>query len=392
MHVILYIGLVQALFASLVLGVKKPKQPSDKILAAWFLLIAFQFLVEISAVKFANFRFSHSVLLRVAGSLPLIYGPYLYIYARLLISERQVFKKSYWFHFIPFIVFSLSNCILPESVFVLRSGGDITPRLGIKIYMSLVVLSILVYSFVVLRLLKKHETRLHDFFSYSSAKIDLHWLRTAAFSFALAYSFLIVTGLVRMFSRREFITPLIWPDLGLIFFVFAFSYFGFKQSIIFDAPSRNHERNGGRPCPENDSGEEKKGMKYEKSGLSEVKAGRYLDILLRYMEEKKPYLKAELTIQDIARDLGIPKHHLTQVINEKLNKNFYTLVNEYRVEDVKSRMLWEKNKNYTLLAIAYESGFNSKSAFNSIFKKITHMTPTEYRKTHTDPGDLPSAE
>jgi len=386
MHVILYIGIVQALFASLVLGTKKSNQPSDKILKAWFLLIAFQFLVEISAFQFTNFRLTHSVLIRVASSLPLIYGPFLFIYARLLISENQVFKKTYWYHFIPFVVFSLSNCILPESLFIFRSGDDITPRLGIKIFMSLVVFSILFYSFVVLRLLKNHEANLHDFFSYSSAKIDLHWLRTAAISFALAYSFLIVTGLVRMFSRREFISPLLWPDLGLIFFIFAFSYFGFKQTVIFDQPALNQVRGRGVPDHDKNSAEDKKGMKYEKSGLSEVKARQYLDALLRYMEEKKPFLNAELTIQDIARELGIPKHHLTQAINEKLNKNFYTLVNEYRVEDVKSRLLKDENKKFTLLAIAYDSGFNSKSAFNSIFKKITHMTPTEYRKSHSIPG------
>ncbi len=386
MHIILYIGIVQALFASLVLGTKKPKQPSDKILTTWFLLIAFQFLVEISTIQFTNFRFTHSILIRVGGTLPLIYGPFLYIYARMLISERQVFKKSYWFHFIPFVLFSLSNCILPESVFILRSGGGITPRLGIKIYMSLVVFSILFYCFVVLRLLKKHEANLHDFFSYSSAKIDLHWLRTAAFSFALAYSFLIVTGLLRIFSRREFVTPLIWPDLGLIFFVFAFSYFGFKQAVIFDQPAARQVHIAGPVLQDNNTGEEKKMMKYEKSGLSEDRARSYLEILLHYMEEKKPFLNAELTIQDVAGSLGIPKHHLTQAINEKLHKNFYTLVNEYRVEDVKERLLKEKFKNITLLAIAYESGFNSKSGFNSIFKKITGMTPTEYRKAHTVPG------
>jgi len=386
MHIILYIGIVQALFAGLVLGTKKSKQPSDKILTTWFLLIAFQFLVEISTIQFTNFRFTHSILIRVGATLPLIYGPFLYIYARLLISESQVFKKTYWYHFIPFIVFSLSNGILPESLFILRSGDDITPRLGIKIFMSLVVFSILFYSVVVLRLLKNHEANLHDFFSYSSTKNNLHWLRTAAFSFALAYSFLIVTGLHRIFSRREFISPLLWPDLGLIFFVFAFSYFGFKQSVIFEKPAPNQAHGTGRLNQDKNLIKEKKGMKYEKSGLSEVKARQYLDALLRHMEEKKPFLNAELTIQDIAKELGIPKHHLTQAINEKLDKNFYTLVNEYRVEDVKSRLLKAQYKNLTLLAIAYESGFNSKSAFNSIFKKITRMTPTEYRKTHAVPG------
>ena len=99
------------------------------------------------------------------------------------------------------------------------------------------------------------------------------------------------------------------------------------------------------------------------------------------METEKPYLDGKLSLKKVATDLGISTNYLSQVINENLNKNFFDFVNEYRVEMVKEMIIDPSNKNYTLLAIAYDCGFNSKSSFNSIFKKHTGLTPTEYQKS-----------
>ena len=88
----------------------------------------------------------------------------------------------------------------------------------------------------------------------------------------------------------------------------------------------------------------------------------------------------ELTIYDLSNQLQIPRHFLSEVINEHLGKNFYNLVNDYRVEEVKGRLEDPRFKHLTILAIAYDSGFNAKSSFNTIFKEKTGMTPSEYQK------------
>ena len=102
------------------------------------------------------------------------------------------------------------------------------------------------------------------------------------------------------------------------------------------------------------------------------------------MQEKKPYLDLELTIHDISQELKIPRHYLTQIINEKLNKNFYQFINEYRVEEVKRLLQDPAYKKYTFTAIAFEAGFNSKSSFNSVFKETVGKTPTEYRRLNIE--------
>lgn len=105
------------------------------------------------------------------------------------------------------------------------------------------------------------------------------------------------------------------------------------------------------------------------------------------MATQKPYLKSNLSLTDLSDLLDVSTHNLSEIINTRLNKSFYDYVNECRVEEVKKMLLDDKYKSYSILAIAYEAGFNSKSSFNTIFKKITGTTPSGYRnssaKTHT---------
>jgi AraC-like DNA-binding protein len=122
------------------------------------------------------------------------------------------------------------------------------------------------------------------------------------------------------------------------------------------------------------------GTGYEKSGLTEAQAEAYEKQLLRLMDEEKPYRNSYLTLQELADELSISAHNLSQVINTRLGKNFYDFVNEYRVEEVKRRLLDPKYRNLKILAIGLDAGFNTKSTFNAFFKKHTGVTPSRYRE------------
>jgi AraC-like DNA-binding protein len=123
--------------------------------------------------------------------------------------------------------------------------------------------------------------------------------------------------------------------------------------------------------------------KYVKSGLRDKQAEDHLNKLINYVENYKPYLDRDLTIQELSGVTGIQKHHITQVLNEKYKRNFFTFINEYRVKEVIERFSDPKFNNYTILAIAFDAGFNSKTAFNSIFKTQTGLTPSQYREQKT---------
>jgi len=114
---------------------------------------------------------------------------------------------------------------------------------------------------------------------------------------------------------------------------------------------------------------------------TQERALQYIKRLEDYTQKEKPYLDANLTVDKLAAQTHIPRHYLTQILSEQLNKNFYLYINEYRINKVKQLLEETETQNMTLLEVAYESGFNSKSTFNSIFKKITNMTPTQYKKS-----------
>ena len=98
------------------------------------------------------------------------------------------------------------------------------------------------------------------------------------------------------------------------------------------------------------------------------------------MEAEKPYLDADISLPELANKLEIPSHHLSRVINEQLGTNFFDFINQYRIEEVKARINNPEFDKLSLLGIAFDSGFNTKSAFNRVFKKMTGLTPSEYRR------------
>lgn len=119
-------------------------------------------------------------------------------------------------------------------------------------------------------------------------------------------------------------------------------------------------------------------IKYKRSSLSSQQRELYVEQLLNYMQLKKPYINPEITPQEIASDLQMSKHHLSEILSINLGKNFYGFMNLYRVENAKELIL-NDTANMTLIAVAFDSGFNSKTSFNRAFKEITGITPSEFR-------------
>ena len=97
------------------------------------------------------------------------------------------------------------------------------------------------------------------------------------------------------------------------------------------------------------------------------------------MEQEKLYQETDLTLQQLADKLQVPTYQVSQAINDGMKKNFYDLVNGYRVEEAKRLLVDPKNENYTILSVGFEAGFNSKTTFNTVFKKFTGLTPTDFR-------------
>jgi AraC-like DNA-binding protein len=120
--------------------------------------------------------------------------------------------------------------------------------------------------------------------------------------------------------------------------------------------------------------------KYEKSTLNEEASQKIYKSLKKIMFEERLFENPELNLDALSATLNVNPNHLSQVINSIENKNFYDYINQLRVESFISLISKPEKSNYKLLSLAYECGFNSKTAFNRNFKKITGLSPTEYLK------------
>jgi AraC-like DNA-binding protein len=121
--------------------------------------------------------------------------------------------------------------------------------------------------------------------------------------------------------------------------------------------------------------------KYATSSLKAGEKEKLIQRLTKSMENEKPYLNENLTLKELAEKLETTPNNLSQIINEKFSKNFYEFINGYRINEVKSLLSNPKYSHYSMLGIAFECGFNSKSTFNSVFKQFTGKTPSEFKKS-----------
>jgi AraC-like DNA-binding protein len=148
-------------------------------------------------------------------------------------------------------------------------------------------------------------------------------------------------------------------------FIFIAGYYGFRQTPVFVDKLVDDSISTRTP-------------EYKRSGLSPEQAKTLHARLLSIMNDQHPYLNGELSAQDLSKLLGVSVNHLSQILTREQQQNFFDFVNGYRVARVKAKMADPKYRHYTLLAIGLESGFNSKTAFNTTFKKVTGQTPSQF--------------
>ncbi len=134
-----------------------------------------------------------------------------------------------------------------------------------------------------------------------------------------------------------------------------------------------------KAIPDNVNYKQKK--KYKQALLDSTEIKKYRTELEQIMIDYKLYLNPDLSLKDLASYLELPANYVSQLLNLGFQKNFSEYVNTFRVNEFKERVLQEENKGLTIMAVAYDSGFNSKTVFNTFFKKIEGITPNAYLKS-----------
>jgi AraC-like DNA-binding protein len=363
---LLYIGISQSFFAGLLISTKKPYTTANRVMAAWMFLICCEMifaLINSTVLEMYSFQF-----------ITFTYGPLLYLYVRFMTNPERKFNWLALLHFIPFLVFLTVSVIFRSVHFVrdLRSYLVVDELISLRIvYGICFFLSITIYSALAFIEIWRHQKNLKNLVSYTSKMITLNWLKIHSISFYVAYFILFVLGGLNMKGNFIPFDPYFIIFGFITLFSFVYSFYGIKQPVIFGEEVKVETE------------EKKETEKYSRSGLRKEQADEYLETLLDFMDRNKPFLNRDLNIHDLSLQTGIPRHYITQVLNEKYGRNFFTFINEYRVKEVIERLSDPRFNHYTILAIAYDSGFNSKTTFNSIFKTITGKTPSQHREELT---------
>lgn len=368
------IGIIITFFLAIVLISKKNKSRADKTLAAWLILIGLH--LQLFYLHFSGQYIHFSYLLGLEIPMPLLHGPFLYLYIHSHPQFSQI-KPKLFLHFLPSLVayallipfFVLST---EQKIYVYQHEGVGFESLTSLIFIA-IILSGIIYVMLCWYLVARHKKRMQDSLQIAE-KLGIKWMWFLLYGIAVIWIVVIVGNDNLTFS---FVTV----------FMILIGYKGIKLGNIFSnynyelaAPSHTFGFEGYYHVKQVifESEETPEKIKYQKSTLKEVDALLIHAQLKQLMQVEKIFKMPELTLGELAQKLDVHQNTLSQVINSFEQKPFYDYINHLRIEAFKELVLTTDCRKYTLLALAFECGFNSKTTFNRTFKKHMGMSPKEY--------------
>jgi len=204
-----------------------------------------------------------------------------------------------------------------------------------------------------------YQRSIHHMFSEIS-QIDMKWGRWLINGYLL----IVITTIVLfplMMKYPEHFNLLYLINIAIATpYIYIITYKGITQPTIWQAKAGEGKQEVEQHLHESEEIEKacQEKQKAQKTGLSDSRINEIISKIIKVMANEKLYQETELTLQDLAKKLDYPSHQVSQAINEGMNKNFYDLVNGYRVEEAKRLLLNPTNKNYTILSVGFEAGFN----------------------------------
>lgn len=367
--------LILGLFLGLTIGVfllfKKSRKTSANIYLGILVLLSLSYFVPGFLYRFDLIeKFPHTI--GFAKVINVLIGPLTYLYVRACTQKGYKMLPIFWLHFVPFILL----CIYHNSSLIASGEIKLTELyLAIekrslqvnKYMMGIQSIYNIIYFALSIQLIFQYKKHLGNIMSYFDRSF-YSWVLIFIFIHALPIVSMTFSYIFSSFGEELFMSVLL-------------SFFLFNLAVYFALlikPELFHAFPHQMPFPDS---KENKTKRYESSNLQEDQKKIYLKKLVQHIELNKPYQETEYTLNQLAEQTNIPSHYVSQVINEKMNCNFIEFINGYRIQDAKLKLVDKKYSHYTIVAIAYEVGFNSKSAFYSAFKKNVGTTPSHYRKS-----------
>lgn len=298
-------------------------------------------------------------------------APALFLSVRHFTSLDRGLKAPDYLHFIPFLLFLIY--MLPYLIVTNYNLSNISGYLPgfIKswspfILPAVVKFQLLFYWAMAYNNLKQHQKNIR-LINASTKGIDLKWLQYLLYGIVLMLIISIAGSLFKA-GWIAFYSPIVYLAGVLIT---GYCLIAQKEVYPFEQPEL--EEISEIILPDNAS---PKTVRFPEDKLDRLKTQ-----LGQLMTTNKPYLDNELSLPDLARLMDISTHDLSFVLNEGFGLSFFGFINSYRIVEVKQLMLSGQHRQLNMLGIAYSAGFNSKTTFNTAFKKETGLSPTQFIQT-----------
>ncbi|MEL7529927.1 MAG: helix-turn-helix domain-containing protein [Bacteroidota bacterium] len=365
---LLIVGAYQGFITALLLWFRrKGKKVSNRILGGICLGMA---LGMTQAIIILSDNISPTWALSwTMGSAPFLYGPAIYFYIRTYINRDFRFQRIHLLHLIPYVSALIFRIVYQsmggESIFeqyeAIRQGN---PPPVFRIIGTALMTHILSYLFFSLRLVSRYRrfVRTTSSFEEQSSLRWISWITLILlFPLLTAIFSAIILGPIQQYPAPGIAAIGMISMLSLIYLIRPEVLDGVGPELAIETES------------------ELEAERYVSSSLADKQKQQYSEQLLKYMEEQQAYRSQNLTLSELAESLKINSKYLSQVINELHGLNFMDFINGYRIRAAQEMLVSPRFKHYTIVAIANEVGFRSRSAFYSAFKKVTGQTPTEFK-------------
>jgi AraC-like DNA-binding protein len=341
---------------------------------------------------------SNNFLFKCLSSTQYLLAPSLYISILYFVNPIKVFRKIDWLHFIPFLLYVIAENILNYK----KESISTIPFLKINNEFSLIIRDILpflalLYVIKAFMILAKHKKNL-KLISSAINQISLDWL--------IQFLFILSIIILIWFNDALFGLPYLTQATNFVYAgsVFFLAYFSIKQKAIFAFKEKDIKQISevleyehyeadikiipevGEAANEIDSTRditEISAVVKEKVKLKRLSAEQVANLSIQLsslMVNDKLFLDNDLNLPTVAEKLGISIHEASFLINETAKDNFYNFINKYRVEEAKKLLASTKMEELNILGIAFASGFNSKTTFNTTFKRIVGLSPSQFSK------------
>ena len=370
---IIIIGVFLGFFISYFIINKSFRYNTSNLFMGVFILVVSLVMLE-GWLNYTGYIFKVLWATNFAEPFNFIIAPLIYLFG---ISQFKGFKKEkQWPHFIPF-AFWIGYCVfffIQSDVFKYNANIDVMQLdvpflnnvqkisddpLHIRTYTNIFTgISFVIYTVFIVRLLLLKAKLLGNTI-FNTKNKTLISLRNSLTHFLII---IIIFIIVKLIFKN---------DVGDYFIFLYLSYMIFMTAIqIMNSSGYYNQVSSFLEVPT---------LKYQKSSLDKATKEIILKGIEQQMKVEKYFKTSTASLSGLAKSISESSHHVSQVINEKLNQSFFEMLASYRVEEAKAILKTELGKKLTIEEIAEQVGYNSKSAFNTAFKKFALQTPSEYR-------------